>query len=105
VLRGQKIAEGDKVVVFYSSANRDEATFAEPTRFDVGREPNGHIGFGGGAPHFCLGNHLAVLELRVLLETLAGNLPGIAQDGTASRLRSNFVNGIEHLPVRLGASG
>ncbi len=66
-LGGQAIAEGDKVVVFYASANRDEAVFAEPEHFDAGRDPNPHVGFGGGGPHFCLGKHLAVLELRVLL--------------------------------------
>ncbi len=100
-LAGQPIAEGDKVVVFYPSANRDEAVFADPEVFDVGRDPNPHIGFGAGGPHFCLGRHLAALELRVLLETVTRRMPGITLNGEASRLRSNFVNGIKHLPVRL----
>jgi cholest-4-en-3-one 26-monooxygenase len=99
-LAGQKIAEGDKVVLFYSSANRDSAVFGWPDEFDVGRSLNPHVGFGGGGPHFCLGRHLAALELRVLLRVLTGRVPKIAPDGDADRLRSNFVNGINHLPVR-----
>ena len=99
-LGGQQIAEGDKVVVFYTSANRDEAVFAEPEEFDVGRDPNPHLGFGGGGPHFCLGRHLAALELRVLLQALTERMPGIRLDGEPDRLRSNFINGIKHMPVR-----
>ena len=99
-LAGQQIAEGDKVVFFYSSANRDEAVFAAPQQFDIGREPNPHVGFGGGGPHFCLGRHLAALELRVLLQAVAERMPGIALHGEVSRLRSNFINGIKHMPVR-----
>ncbi len=101
-LGGQRIAEGDKVVVFYASANRDEDVFVAPAEFDVGRDPNQHVGFGGGGPHFCLGKHLAVLELRVLLTTLTEQMPDITLDGEASRLRSNFINGIKHMPVRFG---
>jgi cholest-4-en-3-one 26-monooxygenase len=100
-LGGQHIAEGDKVVVFYASANRDEDVFAAPQQFDIGRDPNPHVGFGGGGPHFCLGRHLASLELRVLFEALVEQMPGIALDGEVSRLRSNFLNGIKHMPVRL----
>ncbi len=99
-LSGQPIAAGDKVVVFYASANRDEAVFAAPEQFDVGRDPNPHVGFGGGGPHFCLGRHLAALELRVLLQALTERMPGIRLDGEPSRLRSNFINGIKHMPVR-----
>ncbi|GII02672.1 cytochrome P450 [Planobispora takensis] len=101
VIGGQPVREGDKVVVFYSSANRDEAVFDSPDVFDVGRDPNAHIGFGGGGAHFCLGNHLAKLELRVMLEVLADRLPKIAQAGPARRLRSYFINGIKELPVTL----
>jgi cholest-4-en-3-one 26-monooxygenase len=97
---GQPVAEGDKVVVFYSSANRDEDVFADPQAFDIGRDPNPHLGFGGGGPHFCLGRHLAVLQLRVLFTTLAERMPGIALAGQPVRHRSNFTNGINHLPVR-----
>jgi cholest-4-en-3-one 26-monooxygenase len=99
-LRGQRIAEGDKVVVFYSSANRDEAAFEHPDVFDIGRDPNPHIGFGGGGPHFCLGSHLARMELRVLFEALVDRMPDIAPAGDVSRLRSNFINGIKEMPVR-----
>ncbi len=103
-LAGQKIAEGDKVVAFLTSANRDEDVFAAPQEFDIARDPNPHVGFSGGGPHFCLGRHLAALELRVLLQALAERMPGIALDGQVSRLRSNFINGIKHMPVRLTAT-
>jgi cholest-4-en-3-one 26-monooxygenase len=99
-LGGQPIAAGDKVVVFYASANRDEAVFPAGGQFDVGRDPNPHVGFGGGGPHFCLGRHLAALELRVLLQALTERMPAIQLDGEPSRLRSNFINGIKHMPVR-----
>ncbi|MFO7250605.1 MAG: cytochrome P450 [Actinomycetes bacterium] len=96
---GQKISEGDKVVVFYGSANRDEDVFTDPFTFDITRDPNPHLGFGGGGPHYCLGSHLAKLELRVLLETLARRVPTIHQAGEPRRLRSYFINGIKNLPV------
>jgi cholest-4-en-3-one 26-monooxygenase len=102
-LVGQAMAEGDKVVVFYASANRDERVFADPQEFDIAREPTPHIGFGGG-PHFCLGRHLAALELRVLFQALADRMPDIEPDGEPSRLRSNFLNGIKHMPVRFTPS-
>jgi cholest-4-en-3-one 26-monooxygenase len=101
-LGGQKIAEGDKVVMFYTSANRDEDVFANPQKFDIGRDPNPHLGFGHG-PHFCLGRHLAALELRILLQAIAEKMPGITLDGEVSRLRTNFINGIKHMPVRFPA--
>jgi cholest-4-en-3-one 26-monooxygenase len=101
---GQAIAEGDKVIVFYASGNRDESVFATPQEFDIARDPNPHVGFGGGGPHFCLGRHLAALELRVLLQTLAERMPDVELDGEVSRLRSNFLNGIKHMPVRFTAS-
>jgi cholest-4-en-3-one 26-monooxygenase len=103
-LGGQAVAEGDKVVVFYASANRDESVFENPEEFDIGRDPNPHVGFGGGGPHFCLGRHLAALELRVLLQALTERMPDLALDGEASRLRSNFLNGIKHMPVRFTPS-
>ncbi|XVQ12949.1 cytochrome P450 [Spirillospora sp. CA-255316] len=99
-LGGARIAAGDKVVVFYSSANRDERVFDDPFAFDVGREPNPHLGFGGGGPHFCLGAHLARLELSVLFETLLDTLPNIELSGNVRRLRSSFINGIKGMPVR-----
>jgi cholest-4-en-3-one 26-monooxygenase len=102
-LGGRPVAAGDKVVVFYASANRDPGAFAVPDEFDVGRDPNPHVGFGGGGPHFCLGRHLAALELRVLLRVLIDRMPDIRLDGEPSRLRSNFINGIKHMPVRFSA--
>jgi cholest-4-en-3-one 26-monooxygenase len=99
-LGGQSIAEGDKVVVFYSSANRDESVFTDPLIFDIAREPNPHLGFGGGGPHFCLGRQLALLELQVLFQELAGRTPGITLDGPPRRIRSTFLNGFNALPVR-----
>jgi cholest-4-en-3-one 26-monooxygenase len=102
-LAGQRLAAGDKVVAYLASANRDEDVFAAPHEFDIGRDPNPHVAFGSG-PHFCLGRHLAALELRVLLGTLAEQAPGIRPGGEASRLRSNFLNGIKRMPVLLGSS-
>ncbi len=98
-LGGKHIAAGDKVVVFYTSANRDAGVFSRAGQFDAGRDPNPHVGFGGGGPHFCLGRHLAAMELRVLLQALTERMPDIRLEGEASRLRSNFINGIKHMPV------
>ena len=99
-IRGREIKAGDKVIIFYSSANRDEDVFDEPYTFDIGRDPNPHIGFGGGGPHFCLGTHLARLEIKIMFELLTERLPNIALDGDVKRLRSNFINGIKEMPVR-----
>ncbi|MDV6014115.1 cytochrome P450 [Haloechinothrix sp. LS1_15] len=101
VIGDQPVSAGDKVILFYPSANRDESVFDNPHTFDITREPNPHITFGGGGPHFCLGAHLARLELRVLFETLAERLPGIRLAGPVRRLRSNFINGIKEMPVQL----
>ncbi|WP_328808325.1 cytochrome P450 [Nonomuraea antri] len=101
ILGGQHIKADDKVVVFYSSANRDASVFPDPEVFDIGRSPNPHIGFGGGGAHFCLGNHLAKLELRILFEQLARRHPRMRRSGPVRRLRSNFINGIKELPVSL----
>jgi cytochrome P450 len=98
-LRGQQIREGDKVSVWYCSANRDEEVFPEPDRFDVGRTPNDHLSFGFG-PHFCLGAALAHLEARVMFEELFHRLPDIALAGPIERLRANHIHGIKHLPVK-----
>jgi cholest-4-en-3-one 26-monooxygenase len=98
-LRGQAICEGDKVVVFYASANRDESVFADPDRFDVGRTPNEHVAFGFGE-HYCIGTTLARLEIRVMFEELLARLPDLELAGPVARLRSNFLNGIKHMPVR-----
>jgi cholest-4-en-3-one 26-monooxygenase len=99
VLSDTKIAKGDKVVFFHASANRDESVFDDPDTFDVGRDPNPHIAFGGGGPHFCLGANLARMEIRVMFEHLLDRLPDIRQDGDVQRLQSQFINGVKHLPV------
>jgi cholest-4-en-3-one 26-monooxygenase len=99
-IRGQRIAEGDKLVMYYPSANRDEDVFPDAGVFDVARSPNPHMAFGGGGPHFCLGASLARLEIRIMFEELLRRLPDIEPAGPVRRLRSNFINGIKHMPVR-----
>jgi methyl-branched lipid omega-hydroxylase len=98
-MNGQDYREGDKVVLFYYSANRDETVFAEPERFDITRSPNPHLGFGGAGPHFCLGAHLARRELTVMLRELLTRVPAITA-GEPDRLLSSFVNGIKRLPCQ-----
>ena len=98
-LSGTRIAAGDKVVFFHASANRDEDIFGDPDTFDVGRDPNPHIAFGGGGPHFCLGTNLARMEIRVMFEHLLDRMPDIRQDGEVQRLQSQFINGVKHIPV------
>ncbi|HET6949833.1 MAG TPA: cytochrome P450 [Acidimicrobiales bacterium] len=100
-LGGQVIRAGEKISLWYISANRDETIFDEPFRFDITRSPNPHIAFGGGGPHFCLGAQLARLEIRLLFEELAARVPRLEAQGAPDRLRSNFIGGIKHLPVRL----
>jgi cytochrome P450 len=92
-------AEGDKVVLWYASANRDAAIFDDPYRFDIGRTPNDHVGFGGPGPHFCLGAHLARREITVMFRELLRRMPDLRSDGPPERLQSNFINGIKHLPA------
>ncbi|HEV7735236.1 MAG TPA: cytochrome P450 [Candidatus Binatia bacterium] len=98
-LGGKQIREGDKLVLFYASANRDESMFEDPERFDVGRTPNEHLAFGIG-PHFCLGANLARLEIKVMFQELLRRLPDLELAGPVERLRSNFINGIKRMPVR-----
>ncbi|MGH9208764.1 MAG: cytochrome P450, partial [Acidimicrobiales bacterium] len=101
---GHPIAAGDKVVIWYISANRDPEVFNDPYRFDITRSPNDHVAFGGGGPHFCLGSNLAKLEIRVMFEELLLRLPDMELDGPVQRLRSNFINGIKHMPVTFSKS-
>lgn len=96
---GQRVKEGDKVVMFYNSANRDERAFADPYRFDVTRSPNDHFGFGGGGPHFCLGANLARREIKVMFEELFRRLPDIEVTGEPSMLQSSFIHGIKRMPA------
>jgi cholest-4-en-3-one 26-monooxygenase len=100
-IAGVPIAEGERVALYYVSANRDEEVFEHPDRFDVGRSPNEHITFGGGGPHFCLGASLARLEIRIMFEELLRRAPAIQPNGHPRKLRSNFLNGIKAMPVRL----
>ncbi|MHB8438348.1 MAG: cytochrome P450 [Acidimicrobiales bacterium] len=102
VLSGHEFAEGDKVILFYNSANRDEAVFENPYRFDVLRHPNPHVGFGAAGPHFCLGAHLARREITVMFRELFEHLPDITATAEPARLKSNFINGIKHLPCAPG---
>jgi cholest-4-en-3-one 26-monooxygenase len=99
VLSGTKISEGDKVVFFHASGNRDGDIFENPDVFDIARDPNPHIAFGGGGPHFCLGANLARMEIRVMFEHLLDRVPDIHQAGDVQRLQSQFINGVKHLPV------
>ncbi|MEL7207687.1 MAG: cytochrome P450 [Actinomycetota bacterium] len=100
-LGGEEFSKGDKVVLFYNSANRDEAVFDDPYSFDLGRDPNPHVGFGGPGPHFCLGAHLARREITVLFRELLTRVPDIAATGEPQRLLSGFINGIKHLDARV----
>jgi cytochrome P450 len=103
-IRGQPIAAGDKVVVWYVSANFDEEVFDEPLRFDAGRTPNRHITFGGGGPHYCLGAHLAKLEVQVLFDELLPRIRDLELTASPERMRSNFTNALKRMPVRVNPS-
>ncbi|WP_030607968.1 cytochrome P450 [Streptomyces sclerotialus] len=98
-LAGQRIARGDKVVVYHASAHFDERAFPDPYRFDITRTPNDHLAFGQG-PHVCLGAHFARMQLRIFFTQLLTRLPELQLNGPPVRLNSNFINGITHLPVR-----
>jgi cytochrome P450 len=100
-LNGLHFRAGDKFLLFYAAANRDPAVFADPQVFDLGRDPNPHVGFGGHGPHFCLGAHLARREIAVTFQALFERLPDLQVTGEPDRLRSSFVNGIKRLPARL----
>ena len=99
-IRGQRIRAGDRLLMWYPSANRDEEVFDDPYRFDITRTPNEHLAFGIGE-HFCLGAGFARRELKVMFEELFRRFPDIELAGEPERLRSNFINGTKHLPVRL----
>lgn len=101
LIAGTAVSAGDKIVMYYTSANRDESVFIEPQAFDIRRHPNRHLTFGFGE-HFCLGAHLARLEARVFFEELLRAFPSIELAGEPVRLRSNFTNGYRELFVRLG---
>ncbi|MFI5065279.1 MAG: cytochrome P450 [Streptosporangiales bacterium] len=96
-MNGQDYQRGDKVALFYWSANYDEDVFADGDRFDIARSPNPHVGFGAAGPHFCLGAHLARREITVTLRELLSRVPDISAAAPPDRLRSSFINGIKHL--------
>jgi cytochrome P450 len=98
-MRGIKMKAGDKVSLWYNSGNRDEAKFANPWLFDVTRDPNPHMGYGGGGAHFCLGANLARREIRVLFEELHRQIPDIVAAEEPAILHSAFLHGIKRLPV------
>ena len=99
-LRGKQIKTGDKVVMWHISANRDEEVFDDPFVFDIERTPNDHIAFGGGGAHFCLGTNLARMELRLIFHEIVSRMEDIEFDGDIERLRSNFIGGVKHIPIR-----
>ncbi|MFN7148563.1 MAG: cytochrome P450 [Microthrixaceae bacterium] len=99
VLRGVELSAGDKVVMYYASANRDEDVFDSPHTFDIARTPNDHVTFGGGGVHYCLGASLARAEIKATMRQVVERLPGIALAGPPVRLASDFVNGIKRMPV------
>jgi cholest-4-en-3-one 26-monooxygenase len=98
-LGGQQIKAGDRLGLFYRSANFDEEVFDEPGRFDILRDPNPHLGYGGLGTHYCLGASLAKLEIQLIFNAIADAMPDIAQAGDPVRLRSGWINGIKSLPV------
>ncbi len=98
-IRGQKVREGEAFCLFYPSANRDEDVFEEPYSFKVDRDPNPHLAFGIGE-HFCLGANVARLELTVMFRQLAARLQEVELAGPVERLRSGFLGGIKHMPIR-----
>ncbi|MEY9847374.1 cholest-4-en-3-one 26-monooxygenase [Streptacidiphilus sp. BW17] len=99
-LGGQQIRAGRRVGIFYASANNDEEVFADPRTFDILRDPNPHLGFGGGGPHFCLGANLARLEIDLIFNAIADAMPNIRLTGEPRRLRSPWLNGIKRLDVQ-----
>ncbi len=102
---GQRIRAGEKVVMWYNSANRDELVFPDPYRFDVTRTPNDHVGYGGGGMHFCLGANLARREIKVMFEELLHRLPDIHVTAPPDMLQSFFIHGIKRMPVEFTPAG
>ena len=102
-IRGQEIKAGERVVIWFAAANRDAEVFENPHVLDFSRKKDEHLAFGRGGPHYCIGTHLARLEIRVLYEQLFPRLKSIEQTGPERRLVSNFTNGLKHFPVRITA--
>ncbi|MFG1924408.1 cytochrome P450 [Cryptosporangium sp. NPDC048952] len=99
-LGGQQIKKGQRVAMFYSSANNDTDVFDQPEKFDILRSPNPHLGFGGSGTHYCIGANLARLEIDLIFNAIADHMPNIQKAAEPARLRSGWINGIKHLPVR-----
>jgi cholest-4-en-3-one 26-monooxygenase len=99
-LGGQQVKAGERVVMYYGSGNRDDRWIDRPDVFDITRQENEHVAFGGGGPHFCLGANLARAEIRIMFDALADRMPDIAPLGPPRTLRSMFIDGIKELPVR-----
>ncbi|CAB4724920.1 unannotated protein [freshwater metagenome] len=99
-IRGQRIKAGERVVMFYGSANRDEDVFESPNSFDITRDPNPHVAFGAGGPHLCLGMHVARVEVAVMFKELLTLMPNIRSDGEFERMHSSFIAGIHSMPVK-----
>jgi cholest-4-en-3-one 26-monooxygenase len=99
-LHGRRIAAGEKVVTFYASANHDEEVFTDPYTLDIRRDPNDHVTFGGGGPHFCLGAGLARMQISCMIRELLRRFPAAEHAGPVRRMRSDFINGIKQMPVR-----
>jgi cholest-4-en-3-one 26-monooxygenase len=98
-LGGAEIKKGDRVGMFYSSANFDSTVFESPERFDITRDPNPHLGFGGTGAHYCVGANLAKLEIDLIFNAIADHMPNIKQASAPRRLRSGWLNGIKELQV------
>lgn len=101
VLNGQQIKAGDKIIIWYISGDYDEREFDDPFKFDINRTPNKHVAFGLKSPHKCLGEHLARLEIKVTMQELLPQLASVEHNGPTERLRSNFISGIKHLPIKV----
>ncbi|MFH8698504.1 cytochrome P450 [Streptomyces chartreusis] len=101
-LGGKRIKKGDRVGIFYASANHDPEVFENPDTFDITRDPNPHLGFGGGGPHYCLGKSLAVLEIDLIFNAVADAMPDLRLVGDPRRLRSAWINGVKELQVSSG---
>ncbi|HEY3687571.1 MAG TPA: cytochrome P450 [Streptosporangiaceae bacterium] len=99
---GQPVRKGERVGIFYASANNDTDVFTDPHRFDITRDPNPHLGFGGNGAHYCLGANLARMEIDLMFNAIADGMPDIVRTGEPRRLRSAWINGIKELPVRYG---
>jgi cytochrome P450 len=100
---GQEVTAGDRVVLWYASANRDDRAFSDPDHVDIMREPNDHVAFGAGGPHYCLGASLARLEARIMFEAILTRFEGLEVDGDPAgfpRVHSNLIDGFAHLPIR-----